>query len=115
MQQSPELEQLCDDLGATCTSIPACHILNESMMQDIDPAGDSEKDTMVNKVCTIGILYSLLHPPIPIVQAEYTITAMTILWHFELESLVLELLAEDGVHDTGCQGLNERGQLSSGT
>ena len=101
MEQNPALEQLCGDLGIAAATVQACHILSESTMQGVDPAGDGKKDTAANKVCGIGVTYSLLPPPIPIVQTEYAATAMAILSHFGLNSLVSELLAKDGVHDTG--------------
>ena len=101
MEQNPALEQLCGDLGIAAATVQACHILSESTMQGVDPAGDGKKDTVANKVCGIGVTYSLLPPPIPIVQTEYAVTAIAVLSHLGLESLVSELLAKDGVHDTG--------------
>ena len=101
MEKSPALKQLCVDLGATYTAVHARHILSESTMQGVDPAGDSEKAATVNKVCSIGVSCSLLPPSIPLVQTEHAVTAMAVLSHFGLENLVSDLLAKDGVHDTG--------------
>ena len=53
--KTPALEEKCANLGATYTTIHACHILSESTMQEVDPAGDSEKAATVNKVCGIGV------------------------------------------------------------
>ena len=101
MRQSRTLKQSCVDLGAASATVQACHILSESTMQGVDPAGDSENAATVNKVCGIGVSCSLLPPPIPIVQTAHAVTAMSVLEHFGLENLVLDLLAKDGVHDTG--------------
>ena len=101
VEQSPALRQSCVDLGTGSATVQACHILNESTMQGVDPVGDGEKDTAANEVCAIGVSCSLLPPPIPLVQTEHAVTAMTVLEHFGLENLVSELLAKDGVHDTG--------------
>ena len=101
MRKNPVLKQLCDNLGAGSATIQACHILSESTMQSVDPAGDSEKAATVNKVCSIGVSCSLLPPSIPLVQTEHAVIAMAVLSHFGLQNLVSDLLAEDGVHDTG--------------
>ena len=50
LRRNHELKQLCDRLGTASTTVQACHILNESTMQGIDPTGTSDKDTVVNKV-----------------------------------------------------------------
>ncbi|KAF9654326.1 hypothetical protein BDM02DRAFT_3106658 [Thelephora ganbajun] len=79
---SRELDQLRRGLDATFTTIQACHILNESTMQGIDPTGASEDTAVMSKT-------------------DYAVTAMSILRDFGLESHAQELLAPDGVHNLG--------------
>ena len=80
-QQSSELDQLRRSRRARAATVQACHILNQSTMQGVDPTGDSEENT--------------------IVQTSYAATAMSFLIDFGLDGLAHELLATDGVHDLG--------------
>ena len=53
LEHNRRLDQLCHDLGATSTTVQACHILNELTMPGIDPTGSSEKGAVTDEVCAI--------------------------------------------------------------
>ena len=53
LKRSRELDKLRRDLGASYVTIQACHILNESTMQGVDPTGASDESTVTDKVCAV--------------------------------------------------------------
>ena len=61
-RQNPELDQLRRSINARAATVQACHILNESTMQDVDPTGTSEESTVSNKVCAATVS-RVLHCP----------------------------------------------------
>ena len=103
LKRSRELDKLCLDLGASCATIQACHILNESTMQGVDPTGASEERTVTDNVCAATMSRVSRRPPSPtsIVQTEYAVNAISVLKDFGLGSLPQELLETNGVHDLG--------------
>ena len=63
LKRNRELGRLCDGLTGIPSSIQMCRILNGSAMQDIDPTMDSEKSTVINKVCDVTVSRVLRCPP----------------------------------------------------
>jgi hypothetical protein len=94
LERNRELDQLCRDLGATTTTVQACHILSEPTMQGIETKGVSEKLAVTNKVCCC-----VSNLPSPSVTRTHHSDSMP--RDFGLESLTRELLATDGIHDPG--------------
>ena len=102
LNRNRELREQCHNLGYGSNPIQACHILNESAVVGVDPAGTNEKSAVANKVCLTTVQNSPLPSLLPsIVQTDYAATAIAILRDFELEDLAQEFLAEDGVHGLG--------------
>jgi hypothetical protein len=100
MKTNHELRKMCSDLNAFSTTVQASHILNESTMQDIDPAGGSEKTTVINKVCAVAVPRILRCPlPSSIIQTGYAVTVMAVLRDFGLGALGDEFLKANGVHN----------------
>jgi len=63
VKRSPELNQKRRALGAISSTVQACHILGESLMQGIDPTGGSDESTVTNKVCSLSeCLWSSMIP-----------------------------------------------------
>jgi len=102
VRNNGELYQQCLHLDAGLAVVQACHILNKSTMQGIDPTGGSESDAVTNKVCAVMVSLVLRRPyhPRPS-QTSFAVTAVSILRGFGLENLAQELLEEDGVHGLG--------------
>ena len=103
LKRSRELDKLRRDLGASYATIQACHILNESTMQGIDPTGASEDRTVTDKVCALtgSRAPHRLPSPTSIVQTEYAVDAVSVLRDIGLGNLPQDLLATGGVHDLG--------------
>jgi hypothetical protein len=102
IRKSPELKKMCSDQKTTSATVQACHILNESTMQGIDPSGGSEKTTVVNRVRAVAVSRVLRYPPpTSIIQTEYAATVMTILRHLGLGALADDFLKAEGVHNLG--------------
>jgi len=52
---SHELRELRAQAGAVRSTIQACHILGESTMQNVDPAGGGEQRATMHKVCAATV------------------------------------------------------------
>ena len=89
-EKIPELARKCEEERIPDCPLQACHILNESTMQGIDPDGN----VAVDKIC-----YGPPHPPsLTISQTEYATTALSILEDFGCVHLADELKKANGIH-----------------
>ena len=84
---------------ASSAHVQACHILSESMMQNIDPIWGSEKELHCDEtrrmlpVCQVHRSIVRTHC--------YTDSILPLLQHFGLESLGQELLTTHGIRGPG--------------
>ena len=76
-------------------AVVACHILNQSTMQDVAEGG-GDCGTPYKVGCRR--FTSPLLPPLSMTQSNYASTAMAILHCFGLEDLAEQFLSENGVH-----------------
>lgn len=83
------------------TGLEACHILGESTMQGVDPAGGTKGSAKEAKVCAFTSVSR--YPPLLMstIQTSRASNAMAILKTFGLDHLYEKLLPENGVHDVG--------------